>query len=125
MINISGSGSFKKTEQFLARMKTGVVFSILDKYGRIGCDALASATPTDSGLTAQSWTYEVTKKRGQYAIVFHNTNVNTGIPVAILIQYGHATTSGGWVEGIDYINPVIRPLFDTIAEDVWREVRNA
>lgn len=95
----------------------------LDNYGKQGVDALAAATPIESGLTAQSWRYEVVKRKRGYSLVWRNTNVVSGVPVAILIQYGHATGTGGWVEGIDYINPVILPLFEKIADEIWKEVK--
>jgi hypothetical protein len=124
VISIEATGSFKRTQDFLNQMAKGTFFSTLEHYGTIGVAALASATPVDSGLTATSWTYEVVIKQGQYSIVWHNTNVESGIPVAILIQYGHATRNGGWIEGHDYINPVIRPLFDQITSDFWKQVTN-
>lgn len=95
----------------------------LNAYGKQGVDALAAATPVESGLTAQSWTYEVVRRKRGYSLVWRNTNVVSGVPVAILIQYGHATGTGGWVEGIDYINPVILPLFEKIADEIWKEVK--
>ena len=125
MIEIKASGDFKKTEAFLAAMKRGEVFSILERYGQAGVDALAQATPVNTGLTATSWDYEVVRKNNTYQIIWRNTNVESGIPVAILIQYGHATGTGGWVEGEDYINPAIKPLFDKIANEVWERVKHA
>ena len=125
MISFEVSGSFKNTEKFLKTMKSGEIFKELNKYGQIGVEALSRATPVDSSLTAQSWTYEVINKSGKYEIIWKNTNVESGIPVAILIQYGHATRNGGWIEGRDYINPAIQPLFDKIAEDVWERVKRA
>lgn len=125
MISFEVSGSFKNTEKFLQTMKSGEIFKELNKYGQIGVEALSRATPVDSSLTAQSWTYEVINKSGKYEIIWKNTNVESGIPVAILIQYGHATRNGGWIEGRDYINPAIQPLFDKIAEDVWERVKRA
>lgn len=125
MIEVKASGDFRNTEAFLASMKQGEVFSVLERYGQAGVDALSQATPVNTGLTATSWTYEVVRKNGKYQIVWHNTNVESGIPVAVLIQYGHATGTGGWVEGEDYINPAIQPLFDKIADDVWERVRRA
>lgn len=106
-------------------MKEEEIFSTLDRYGRIGVYALSDATPVDSGITANSWTYEVIKTRKKYEIVWRNENINSGIPIAILIQYGHATRDGGWVEGRDYINPTIQPLFDKIANEVWERVKRA
>lgn len=125
MIRVESKGSFAKTEKFLYAMQKAEAFRILNKYGKEGVNALAAATPVDTGLTADSWEYEVVYKNGRYSIIWSNTNVETGIPVAILIQYGHATGTGGWVEGMDYINPSIKPLFDKIADNVWERVKNA
>lgn len=123
MISASSSGSFDNTEIFLKKMKAGTPYSILEKYGQRGCDALASATPVDSGLTASDWFYTITKKGKHYSISWHNRNVVTGVPVVILIKYGHATRTGGWVQGRDFISPAIRPIFDDIANKVWEEVK--
>lgn len=125
MIEITSSGSFNKTEKFLRTLSSGDLFSILNHYGAVGVDALASATPVESGLTANSWTYEVVIEKGKRSIVWHNTNVNDGLPVAILLQYGHGTGTGGWVQGRDYINPSIRPIFDMITNEVWKQVTSA
>lgn len=122
MISIGSSGSFDKTERALNRMKQGQAFKILDRYGQMGVDVLAAATPAKSNLTASSWTYKVTHKKGRYSITWNNTNIVDNVQIAVILQYGHATGNGGWVEGIDYINPAIRPLFDKLAEDVWKEV---
>jgi hypothetical protein len=122
MITFESTGDFKKTQDFLNKMAQAEFTAMLSHYGQVGVDALASATPTDSGLTASSWTYTIEKVRGKYSLIWHNTNVVDGVPVAILIQYGHGTGTGGWVEGRDYINPSIRPIFDMITEEVWRQV---
>lgn len=122
MISLSSKGSFEKTDAFMQRMKRSEIFTSLEGYGREGVAALANATPKDSGLTASSWTYEIVQKLGRHALIFHNTNMISGRPVAILIQYGHATGTGGYVQGRDFINPVIMPLFDRIANDVWKAV---
>ena len=106
----------------MERAKEAVRLGYLDKYGREGVAALASATPVDSGLTASSWYYEITNGNGSATITFLNSNVNKGVPIAIILQYGHGTGTGGWVEGRDYINPAIQPIFDRIANDAWREV---
>lgn len=124
MITVTSPGSFKKTEDFLGQMSKGELYKVLEHYGSVGVTALASATPVDSGLTANAWTYEIVNRKGNHSIIWHNTNVISGIPVAILIQYGHATRSGGWIEGRDYINPVIKPLFDQITNEVWKQVTN-
>lgn len=124
MIEVTAPGSFSKTEAFLNKMARNDLLNVLEHYGSVGVDALASATPVDSGLTQQSWTYEIVKSRNSVTLVWHNTNVHDGLPVAILIQYGHGTGTGGWVEGYDYINPAIRPIFDRITDEVWKQVTN-
>lgn len=106
-------------------MQRGDIFSELDRYGRMGVDALASATPVASGLTAQSWNYRVVNGKGKKGLVWYNTNTNDGANIAILIQYGHGTGTGGYVAGYDYINPAIRPIFDKLADDIWRKVTTA
>lgn len=121
-IRFTHKGDFSKTTKFLTRVTKVVRLSDLEKYAKKGVEALASATPVESGLTADSWTYEISNKRGSITINFINTNVNQNVPIAIIIQYGHGTGTGGWVEGRDYINPAIQPIFDRIAEDAWREV---
>ena len=122
MVTVSVKGSFKNAEQFLARMKRREQFTALAKYGPMGVTALAAATPRDSSLTANSWTYVIVQKRGYYSIVWSNTHVEDGVPIAILIQYGHATGNGGYVQGRDFINPAIRPIFDQILAEMWRVV---
>lgn len=124
-ITFSSNGSFKKTRRFLNKMSKRDIFKSLEKYGREGVNALANATPVDSSLTASSWNYEITRKRGTYSIVWTNSNTNRGTPIAILIQYGHGTGTGGYVQGVDYINPALRPIFERIAADVWKEVTSA
>lgn len=121
-IRFTHKGDFSKTTRFLERAKQAVRLSNLDKYAKKGVEALASATPVDSGLTASSWSYEIVNEKGSIAINFINSNIQQGTPIAIIIQYGHATGNGGWVEGRDYINPAIQPIFDEIVNDVWREV---
>ena len=125
MIRFSHKGDFSKVTRFLERAKEVVHLGDLDKYGREGVAALASATPVDSGETAQSWYYEITNKKGFVSISFHNSNIQNGVPIAVIIQYGHASRNGRWVEGRDYINPAIQPIFDKIAESVWKEVTRA
>lgn len=122
MISFRQRGDFSKLTRYLERVKHVVRLGDLDKYGREGVAALASATPVDSGTTANSWYYKLENKNGSVVISFHNSNIQNGVPIAIIIQYGHGTNNGGWVQGRDYINPAIRPLFDKIANDVWREV---
>lgn len=122
MIEFRHKGDFVKTTKYLTRAKKGVHLSSLNKYGREGVAALASATPVDTGLTASSWYYEIKQKSGVVEISFCNSNIQNGVPIAIILQYGHATRNGGWVEGRDYINPAIQPIFDKITQDAWREV---
>lgn len=122
MIRVSHKGNFVKTTQYLERAKKGVRITTLEKYGREGVAALASATPVETGLTANSWYYEVTRTREGAKITFCNSNIQNGVPIAIILQYGHGTRNGGWVEGRDYINPAIQPIFDKITSDAWREV---
>lgn len=124
MIRFRHKGDFSKTTNFLKKAKQGIDLSILDKYGREGVAALASVTPVDSGLTAGSWYYEITNKNGVVRLTFKNSNVQNGVLIAIILQYGHATGTGGWVEGQDYINPAIKPVFDKIVKSAWREVTN-
>ena len=122
MISFRQKGDFSKLNRFLERAKEAARLSILDKYGREGVAALASATPVDSGETASSWYYKVTSENESAAISFYNSNVNQGVPIAIILQYGHGTGTGGWVEGRDYINPAIQPIFDEIVGAAWKEV---
>lgn len=122
MITFRQKGDFSKFTHFLERAMEKVRLGDLDKYGREGVAALASATPLDTGLTANSWYYEIENRDGIASIKFCNSNIQNGVPIAIILQYGHATGSGGWVEGRDYINPAIRPIFDKIANNAWREV---
>ena len=121
-VSFNQKGDFSKTYRFLNKAKRGVNIGDLDRYGREGVAALASATPVDSGKTANSWYYEITNRNGLATISFHNSNVQNGVPIAIILQYGHGTRNGGWVQGRDYINPAIQPIFDKIANDAWREV---
>lgn len=122
MITFRQKGDFSNLTKFLERAKEVVHLSDLDKYGRAGVAALASATPVDSGLTANSWSYEISHNNGSISISFRNSNIQNGVPIAIILQYGHGTGTGGWVEGRDYINPAIQPIFDQIANDAWKEV---
>lgn len=122
MISFRQKGDFSKVTRYLERMKETVRRGILDKYGREGVAALSSATPVDSGLTASSWYYRIENKGGSAKITFFNSNIQDGVPIAIILQYGHATGTGGWVQGRDYINPAIQPIFDKIANEAWKEV---
>lgn len=122
MIKVKTSGRFSNMQKFLKRANLMRVEKILNRYGRYGCQRLAAATPVDSGKTAASWTYEVVQKDGAYDLVFLNTNTNKYVNIAIILQTGHATGTGGYVKGQDYINPVLKPIFDAIADQVWKEV---
>lgn len=122
MISFRHKGDFSKLTRFLEKAKETIRLGDLNKYGREGVAALASATPVDSGLTANSWYYEITNKNGSATITFKNSNIQNGVPIAVILQYGHGTRNGGWVQGRDYINPAIQPIFDKIANDAWREV---
>ena len=122
MISFRQKGDFSKLTRFLERAKESVKIGDLDKYGREGVAALSSATPINSGKTANSWSYEITNKDGSVTITFNNSNIQNGVPIAIILQYGHGTRNGGWVQGRDYINPAIQPVFDEIVDKAWREV---
>lgn len=121
-IRFTHFGDFSKTTKFLSRAKKSVRLSVLEKYAKKGVEALASATPVDTGLTASSWNYKISNANGSISIDFYNTNKQNGVPIAIILCYGHATGNGGWVEGRDYINPAIQPIFDEMVNDLWREV---
>lgn len=122
MISTTVKGSFSRIEAFGARIKRREQFTALAKYGPIGVTALAAATPKESGETSESWVYEIVSKPGYFAIHWSNTHIENGVPIAILIQYGHGTKNGGYVQGIDYINPALRPIFAQIADDMWKVV---
>lgn len=122
MITFSQKGDFSKASRFFERLKEAVRLSDLDRFGKEGVDALSAATPKDSGETASSWYYEITHRNGSSSISFHNSHINKGVNIAIILQYGHGTRNGGYVQGRDYINPAIQPVFDKIAENAWKEV---
>jgi hypothetical protein len=122
LIKVTNRGSFKNMEAFGLRIKQRTYLRQLAKYGPIGVAALKGATPVESGQTAEGWYYEIVDRPGYYAIHWYNSHVENGVPIAVLIQYGHATRNGGLVEGRDYINPAIRPIFDQMAIDMWKEV---
>lgn len=124
MIKISQKGDFKKSITYMEKLKEAIHLNAFDKYGREGVSALSSATPVDSGKTASSWYYKIERTKNTISITFYNSNVNEGVPIAIILQYGHGTGTGGWVEGRDYINPAIQPIFDKMAEEAWKEVTN-
>lgn len=122
MISFRQKGDFSKLTRFLEKAKEVFKIGDLDKYGREGVAALASATPVDTGLTASSWSYEIIHSNGSVRIIWKNSNIQNGVPIAIILQYGHATRNGGYVQGIDYINPALQPIFKKIADDAWKEV---
>lgn len=122
MIVFKHKGDFSKVTRYLERAKKGVNIRSLEKYAEAGVAALASSTPIETGLTANSWYYEIKNNNGIVAISFCNSNIQNGVPIAIILQYGHGTRNGGWVEGRDYINPAIQPIFDEITKNAWKEV---
>ena len=123
-ISFSSKGDFSKTIKFLNKVKNVKINNILSKYGKIGVNALSQATPKDSGVTSRSWNYKIEVNNDNASIVWYNTNVVKGVNIAVILQYGHGTRNGGWVEGRDYINPAMKPIFDKIADQVWKEVTN-
>ena len=125
MITFEQKGSFKKTDQFLKKLSRGDIYRGLDKFAQIGVAALAAATPVESGATAAAWSATVKISRGSVTITWSNSNVVNGAPIAIMLQYGHGTGTGGYVQGRNYINPAIKPVFDKIQDDVWRVVTSA
>lgn len=125
MITLSSSGNFDRTFRFLKKMQNLRIQNILEKYAQQGVQALSQATPLDTGRTASSWSYEVEVGNETATIHWMNSNVNKGVNIAVILQFGHGTGTGGYVQGRDYINPAMRPIFDRIAEEVWREVVNA
>ena len=122
IISVTQKGNFKKTDRFLSGLIGFHYKHKLKKYGERGVDALKAATPKDSGETAESWSYEIVEEPGRTAVYWRNSNVVNGTNIAIILQYGHATRNGGFVEGTDYINPAIRPIFDEMAREAWKEV---
>lgn len=122
MIRFKHKGNFNKMEKFLIRMSKSEYLNILEKYGQEGVVALAEGTPLDSGVTADSWNFEIKHDRCTTTLGWFNTSVNDGVNIAVLLQFGHGTGSGGYVQGRDYINPAIAPVFDKIAEEAWKEV---
>lgn len=122
MISVRNKGNFKNTENFLSKASKLDYKSVLDRYGQQGVIALSLATPVDSGTTANSWSYNIIQKGTTYSINWYNSNVVDGVSIAILIQYGHGTNNGGYVQGRDYINPAIQPIFEKMANEAWKEV---
>ena len=122
MISFRQKGDFSKLEKMLKTSLGKDYRKVLEQYGREGVAALAAATPKDSGKTASSWDYEIVQKNGQLSVIWKNTNINDGVNIAIILQYGHGTKNGGYVQGIDYINPALRPIFEKMADAGWKEV---
>lgn len=122
MIKVTNNGDFSKLTRYFVSISNASKKIDLDKYGKEGVAALSAATPVDTGVTAASWYYEIEKGNGIATISFKNSNIQNGVPIAVILQYGHGTRNGGWVEGRDYINPALQPIFDKIAENAWREV---
>lgn len=122
MIKLTSKGDFSNTLKFLNNIKTAEYKKILDKYGKMGVDRLAQATPSDTGLTANCWSYKIEHGRNRSTVVWYNTNENRGVSIAMLIQYGHGTRTGGYVQGVDYINPAMKPVFKEMADAAWKEV---
>lgn len=125
MLEFTQTGDFKKTEQFLSKLSKPSIASILDKYGRMGVAALANATPYTTGHAASSWSYEVKISRSEYSITWSNSDVENGFPVVIMLQYGHGTGTGGYIQGQDFINPALKPVMDKLADEVWKVVTSA
>ena len=122
MFRLKEHGNYDRIRNYLMKNKTPQYLKVLERYGQEGVTALSQATPRSTGLTASSWSYKVVPGETKSSIEFHNSNINNGVPIAIILQYGHGTGTGGWVEGRDYINPAIQPIFDKIAEEAWKEV---
>lgn len=121
-ITFDGKGNFKNLEKFLMKASKLTATGVLSKYGAKGVEALRSATPVRTGYTASCWDYRIEESEGVYSIIWTNSNVNKGVNIALIIQYGHGTNHGGYVAGIDYINPALEPLFKQFVDDIWREV---
>ena len=122
MVKFRHKGNYSKATRYFKQLKKAIKVDVLDKYGKSGVAALSSATPVDSGLTASSWNYRIERSSGSAKIVFTNAHIEQGVPIAIILQYGHGTGTGGWVEGRDYINPAAQSIFDHMADEAWREV---
>lgn len=125
ILSITQKGNFAKTDSFLHRLKEWNTRRLLDSYGKKGVEALRAATPRDTGKTAESWSYVIEEEPGRTSLYWKNSNINKGVMIAVIIQYGHGTRNGGYVQGIDYINPALQPIFDEMAERVWKEVTSS
>lgn len=122
LISFEHKGDFTRTEKYLMKLRHVNIEQILEKYGEMGVKALASATPVRTGKTAASWSYSVSREGDVYTLSWNNSNIDTGVPVAVIIQTGHGTKNGGYVRGIDYINPAMAPVFEAIANSAWKEM---
>lgn len=122
MIRIRQRGDFKKTEKLLKKSFGRDYIGVLEKYGQQGVAALSAATPIDSGTTSISWSYKIIQNENNISIIWENSNINKGVNIAIILQYGHGTRNGGYVSGRDYINPALKPIFDKMADAAWKEV---
>lgn len=122
IVSFTQRGNFQKTDRFLSKLAQFHYARRLRHYGEKGVSALRAATPKDSGTTAESWSYEIVEEKGRTAIYWRNSHIVNGVNIALVLQYGHGTRNGGFVEGIDYIPPAIRPIFDQMAKEVWKEV---
>lgn len=122
MISFTQKGDYKKTESYLKRLLKQDLTSILNRYGELGVEALAKATPVRTGKTAASWSYKIVQEKGKSTIIWSNSNIVNGVPIALILQYGHGTGTGGYVQGRNYIKPAIQPVFDKLAEELWKEV---
>lgn len=122
MITFEAKGNFSNTDRFLRRMLNKDSLSKFEKYGQMGVNALSANTPKDTGLTASSWSYDINKTHNGVTITWSNSNLNDGVSIAVLLQYGHGTGSGAYIQGIDYINPSIAPVFEQLSNDAWNEV---
>lgn len=125
MITLRSKGNFKKTEKFLKKSLGRNWRSVLDKYGQRGVQALSAATPIESGVTACAWDYEIVEGSDYVSVVWKNYNINKGVNIAVILQYGHSTRNGGYVRGRDYINPALQPIFDDLADAAWKEVTSS
>lgn len=125
MLTFKSKGDFSKTNKFFERMLEIIDLSVFDEYGKRGVEALQASTPIDSGKTASSWSYEIVHKKGRVSVIWNNSNINNGVNIAIILQYGHGTRSGAYVQGVDYINPALKPVFDEMSNKMWEEVKTA
>nr|DAO14360.1 MAG TPA: type I neck protein [Caudoviricetes sp.] len=124
VLTVRQKGDFRKSLTFFTHLKKRSIRPILEKYGRLGVERLADATPKATGKTAASWSYEIKMDQSGATICWKNSNIVDGVPIAVILQYGHGTRNGGYVEGLDYINPAIKPIFEALADELWREVKS-